>query len=98
MVSTNIHKESMVKRIEKVVSTLMEEDTLFKEDLDYSEMVEDVTNVFEENLSIDKFNNLSDASLKKRCSRIMSINLLAKIGEDFTPEEMAIFEEAIKRK
>ena len=98
MVSTNIHQESMVKRIEKVVSALMEEDTLFKEHLDYSEMVQNLRKVFEENLSLDKFNNLSDASFKKRCSSIMSVNVLAKIGENLTPEEIAFFEDAIKRK
>ena len=41
---------------------------------------------------------MSDEHLKNRCDRIMSIDLLAKIGEDFTPEELAIFEDAIKRK
>ncbi len=41
---------------------------------------------------------MSETNLKKRCSRIMAIELLGKISEDFTPEQMAIFEEAIKRK
>jgi hypothetical protein len=34
-----VRQESMVKRIEQVVSVLMEENPLFKEDLNYSEMV-----------------------------------------------------------
>jgi hypothetical protein len=29
---------------------------------------------------------------------MMSVQLLAKIGEDFTPEQMAIFDDAIKQK
>lgn len=41
---------------------------------------------------------MSDDRLKARCDRIMSIQLLAKIGENFTPEQMVIFEDSIKRK
>ena len=98
MVSTNIEKKSMVNRIEKVVSSLMEEETLLEEAIDYLEMVQDLTNVFEKSLSLENFNPLSDPSLKERCNRIMSVKLLEKIGEDFTPEEMEIFENAIQRK
>ena len=98
MESKNLNKESMVKRIEQVVSSLMEEDTLLEEAIDYLEMVQDLTNVFEKNLSLENFNPLSDPSLKERCNRIMSVNLLETIGEDFTPEEMEIFENAIQRK
>ena len=98
MVSTNIQKESMVKRIEKVVSTLMEEESLYKEDFDYRKIVEHLSDFFKRNLSFDEVNIMSDENLKNRCDRIMSIELLAKIGEDFTPEQLAIFEDAIKRK
>jgi hypothetical protein len=98
MLSTDIKQESMAKRIEKIVSVLMEEDSLFKEDLNYSEMVKFLVQVFAKNLSFEEFNTISEESLKQRCSRIMAAQLLAKIGEDFSPEQMAIFEDAIKRK
>jgi hypothetical protein len=98
MLLTDIKQESMVKRIENVVSILMEEDPLFKEDLNYSEIVQDLVKIFEDNFSFDEFNNISEESLKNRCSGIMAVELLATIGRDFTPEQMAIFEDAIKRK
>jgi hypothetical protein len=98
MLSTDLQKESITKRIEKIVFSLMEERPLFKEDLDYSEMVQHLVKLFEENLSFEEFNTISDQSLRTRCSGIMSIKLLGKIGKDFTPEQMAIFDEAIKRK
>ncbi|HBK23452.1 MAG TPA: hypothetical protein DDZ60_13355 [Planktothrix sp. UBA10369] len=98
MLSTDIKQGSMITRIEQVVSILMEERPLFKEDIDSAKMVEHLTKVFEKNLSFEEFNTMSDSSLKNRCSGIMSIQLLGKIGEDFTPEQMAIFEDAIKRK
>ena len=46
MLSTDIQRESMIKRIKKVVSTLMEEDALFRDDLNYSDIVEHLTNLF----------------------------------------------------
>jgi hypothetical protein len=98
MLSTETRQESMVKRIENIVSVIMDERPLFKEDLDYSEMVQHLLNVFKQYLSFEEFTNLSEEELKERCSGIMSVRLLATIGDDFTPEQMAIFDEAIKRK
>ncbi|WP_354635058.1 hypothetical protein [Planktothricoides raciborskii] len=98
MLSTDIRQESIVKRIENIVSILMEEDPLFKEDLNYSEIVAHLAEVFEKCLSFEEFNSISEESLKNRCDKMMAVQVLAKIGEDFTPEQMAIFEDAIKRK
>ncbi len=88
----------MVKRIENIVSTLMEEYPLFEEDLNYAEIVAQLAEVFEKSLSFEEFNSISEESLKNRCDKIMAVQILAKIGEDFTPEQMAIFEDAIKRR
>ena len=98
MLSTDIKQESIIKRIEQVVSILMAEDPLFKEDLDYSEIVKHLVKLFQKNLAFEEFNNMSDSELKKHCDGIMSIEILSKIGDDFTPEQMAIFDDAVKRK
>jgi len=98
MLSNDVTQKSLIQRIEQVVATLMEERPLFKEELNYSDMVDDLAKVFQENLTIEEFNTMSESDLKKRCSGIMSISLLSKIGAGFTPEEMAIFDDAIKRK
>jgi len=50
------------------------------------------------NLPFEEFNTMSAAELNEHCSFIMSTEILSKIGGDFTPEQMAIFDEAIKRK
>ncbi len=98
MLTTDLQQESMIKRIEEVVSSLMEERPLFKEDLDYKKMVQHLANIFMKKLTFEKFTMISDEDLKKSCSGIMSIEVLSKIGEDLTPEQMAIFDEAVKRK
>jgi len=53
---------------------------------------------FQRNLSFEEFNAMSDHKLKEHSIGIMAIRLLAKIGDEFSPEQMAIFEDAIKRK
>ncbi|MBP0015528.1 MAG: hypothetical protein J7545_00850 [Roseofilum sp. SBFL] len=98
MLSTELRQESIVKRIEDIVSILMQEDPLFKEDLDSSEMVKLLVKLFEDNLNFDDFNGMSDEELKEHSSGILAIELLSKIGQDFTPAQMAAFEDAIKRK
>jgi hypothetical protein len=98
MLLTDSQKDLMTKRIQPIVSFLMEEEPLFREDLDYESIVQELTQVFEENLSFEEFNTLSDTELKKRCSAIMSTELLSSIGKEWTPEQMAIFDDAVRRK
>ncbi|MBP0035086.1 MAG: hypothetical protein J7524_18240 [Roseofilum sp. Belize BBD 4] len=98
MLSTELKQKSIVKRIEDIVSILMEEDSLFKEDLNYSQMVNLLVSLAQENLSFEEFNSMPDAELKEHCSCVMATEVLSKIGQEFTPEQMAIFDEAVKRK
>ena len=66
--------------------------------MDYSEIVKLLVNIVRENLTNEQFNNISNEKLKENCNFVMATEILSKIGEDFTPEQMAIFDEAIKRK
>jgi hypothetical protein len=98
MLSTEMKQESIIKRIEQVVTILMEERPFFKEDLNYAEIVKHLVKLFQKNLPFDEFSSMSNEELKEHCSFIMATEMLAKLGEDFTPEEMAIFNDAVKRK
>jgi len=98
MLSTDVRQESMMKRIEQVVSILMEERPLFKEKLNQSKMIEELFKLFQENLPFEEFNTMSDQELKKHCSLIMVTEAVAGTLNELTPEQMAIFDEVIKRK
>ncbi len=98
MLSTDVQRESIIKRIKPIIAILMEERPLFKEELNYSEIVQDLSKIFSENLSFEEFSSISDESLKKRCSIIMVTEAVAGTLNELTPEQMAIFDEAIKRK
>ena len=98
MLSTDMKQESIIKRIENVVAILMEERPLFKEELNDEEMIQHLCNIFQKNLSIEEFNIMEDQDLKKRCSGILSVEMLSGLLDDLTPEQIAIFDEAVKRK
>ncbi|NET74535.1 MAG: hypothetical protein F6K62_27660 [Sphaerospermopsis sp. SIO1G2] len=76
----------------------MDENPIFKEDLNYREIVKHIFKIVQEHLTLDKFNNMSDEKLKDNCSFVMSTEVLGKIGAELTPEQMTIFDDAIKRK
>lgn len=98
MLLTEVRQESMVKRIEDIVSILRSERPLFKEELNSQEMIEQLCQLFETNLPIEEFYNMSDEELKKYCSIIMVTEAVAGTLNELTPEQMAIFDEVIKRK
>lgn len=98
MLSTDPQHRLTIERIARVVANLREERPLFKEELDYERSILHLANLLETNLSIEDFQNLSDLELKKRCSAILSTELIAGMLDDLTPEELAIFEKAVQRK
>ncbi|NEP61684.1 MAG: hypothetical protein F6K31_32820 [Symploca sp. SIO2G7] len=98
MLSNDATQKPMIQRIEKVVTILMAERPLFKEELNYAEMVNHLTQLFQQNLPIEEFNTMSEQELKKHCSGIMVIEAVAGTLNELSPEQLAIFDEAIKRK
>jgi hypothetical protein len=98
MLLTNSQKDLITQRIESVVLIIMNERPLLKEELDYDEIVHHLTQLFEENLPFEEFKEVSEEDLKERCHGIIAVELLGKIGDDLTPEQLKIFDEAVKRK
>ncbi|WP_228019521.1 MULTISPECIES: hypothetical protein [Sphaerospermopsis] len=91
-------KEAMKNRIEKVVNILMEERPLFKEELNPEEMIQHLCKIFDKNVSIGEFYMMEEEDLKNRCSGILSVQMLSGLLDDLTPEQVAIFDEVVKRK
>jgi len=98
MVTTTVKNQTIKQRLEKTVTILMEERPLFKAELNFAQIVEDLYNVVMRNLTINQFQELSDQELKENCSFVMSTKLISGLLDDLTQEEIAIFDSAIKRK
>jgi hypothetical protein len=63
MLSTDIRQEIIVKRIKNIVSILMEERPLFKEEFNYSDIVKYLVHLVQENLTNEQFNNMSNEQI-----------------------------------
>lgn len=97
MLSDKVMQESMIRRLEQVVSSLMEERPVFKQKLDYDKTVKYLGDLIRENLPFEEFEGLCDRELKENCSFVMSTEVMSGLLEDFTPEEISVFEGAIAR-
>ncbi|HLO87318.1 MAG TPA: hypothetical protein VK203_20255 [Nostocaceae cyanobacterium] len=98
MLLTQLEQKHIVDRISKIVATLMAERPFFREELNESEMIEHLFNLVKNNLTVEDFNDTDDEELKEHCSFVMVTEAAAGMLNELTPEQIAIFDEAIKRK
>ncbi len=97
MVVAHPEPESRMKRIEKIVSLILEERPVFQEELNHTERVEKIFNLVQEHLTHEEFNKISDEELKENCSFVMSTEIISKTLEDLTPEQISIFDAMTQR-
>ena len=98
LISVKQKQETMLTRIERIVTDLMLSDQWLQENLNQSETVKDLCNIVQNNLTEEQFHNQSDEELREAFDRIMAAEIAGKMLDDLTPEQIAIFDEAIKRK
>ncbi|MEB3882055.1 hypothetical protein [Lyngbya sp. CCY1209] len=97
MLSTETYTKNIVARIEPVVAALMEERDWFREKLNAQDVITELTRVIQKTLSPEEFAAIADDDLKERCSGIMSVEAFSGFLDDLSPEQLAIFDEAIQR-
>jgi len=88
-------KEIYRIRIAKTVDRLMKESNVFREELKRDSIVEFLISIMQR-FSPEEFLGIEDADLKKRLGRLMALDMLSKLLDDFTPEQKRIFNEAVK--
>ena len=84
------------QKITEIVERLMDEQPLYEENLNRQEMIE----VMKENftaINVPDLNEISEDELAKRIKRLLSLYLVSGMLSDFTPEEIKMFDEAVKR-
>jgi len=88
-------KEIYRIRIAKTVDNVMKEDDVFREELNRDKIIEFLIGIMQK-FSVEDFLGIDDAELKKRIDRMMALNMLSKLLDDFTPEQKRIFNEAVR--
>jgi hypothetical protein len=87
MLSTDVRQKSMIKRVEQVVSILMEDRPFFKEELNYSEFhLDEILEYFKNSswLDVIKANKHlnTDDSLKRHIGTLVKRNIAVKQSND----------------
>ncbi|MBD2543319.1 hypothetical protein [Planktothricoides raciborskii] len=89
------HKTNSQK-LTQIVETLIDNNPIYQENLDRQEIILMINQNFNP-VAIPDLNSISEEELTKRIKRILSLNLVSGMLNDFTPEQMRLFDESVKR-
>ncbi len=98
--STSPLAESQKIRIANFVQKLMPTRSIFQERLNETEMIEIIIKMFTDEIPEEKrkpIESIENAELEKIIYNVMILESVAGTLNDLTPEEMAIFDDAVKR-
>jgi hypothetical protein len=95
MTHSTIEKD-VTARISRIVEELMEKESWFREKLDLEEMVNYVSGLIEEHLSPDELQEIDDEDLSSRIRKVLTLESVSGMLDDFTPEQMEIFDAAVE--
>ncbi|MBD2593801.1 hypothetical protein H6G74_05590 [Nostoc spongiaeforme FACHB-130] len=93
---TLINYQSNFQKLPEIVTTLIDNNLIYQENLNKQEMIELINRTFDPS-SVPDINCISEEELTKRVKRILSLHLVSGMLNDFTPEQMQLFDEAVKR-
>jgi hypothetical protein len=98
--STSTLAESQKIRIANFVKKLMPTRSIFQERLNEAELIEIVINMFTDEIPEEKrkpVESIETAELEKIIYNVMILESVAGTLNDLSPEEIAIFDDAVKR-
>ena len=96
MTQSTIEKDAVTARISRIVEDLMEKESWFREILDRQETIDHVFSLVEQYLSPEELQEIDDLDLAGRIRKIMTTKAVAGMLDDFTPEQMEIFDAAVE--
>lgn len=96
MTQSTIEKDAIAARISRIVEHLMESDRYFQEKLNLVEMVNYVSGLIEEHLSPEELPEIDDEDLSDRIHKVLTLEAVSGMLDDFTPEQMEIFDAAVE--
>lgn len=84
------------QKLTQIVETLINNNPIYQENLDRQEMILMINQNFNP-VAIPDLNSISEEELTKRIKSILSLHLVSGMLNDFTPEQMRLFDESVKR-
>jgi predicted nucleic acid-binding protein len=95
--STSTLAESQKIRLANFVKKLMPTEEIFQESLNEAEMIAIAIDMFEPNEKLRSVEDIEDAELEEIIYDVMIFQSVAGTLNDLTPEEIAKFDDAVKR-
>lgn len=84
------------QKLTEIVDNLIDSNIHYQENLNRQEMIANVISNFTPQ-KIPDFYSVSEEELTQRIKRVLSLHLVSGMLNDLTPEEMKLFDEAVKR-
>jgi hypothetical protein len=98
MNNTSLKEKTAFKRISAIIENLIADNSVYQERLNQHQMIQKTYELFTKPNSGDDIDTIAEDDLTERISKILAVEAISGLLDDFTPEEMAIFDEAVKRK
>ncbi|MBK1989362.1 hypothetical protein A0J48_017780 [Sphaerospermopsis aphanizomenoides BCCUSP55] len=98
MSHTSLTEQTTYKRISAIVEKLIANNIVYQERLEQEQMINYIYELFNKPNTIPPIEVMEEEDLISRINGILVLHSVAGTLNDFTPEEMTIFDEAVKRK
>jgi len=97
MTQISLEKETLLASISEIIDELMEVETIYQQ-LGKDELMSTFAMLLEKPKNVEAIAPLDRETLAERVRRVVSTELLGTLLDGLTPEEVAMFNEAVKRK
>ncbi|HLO85307.1 MAG TPA: hypothetical protein VK203_09885 [Nostocaceae cyanobacterium] len=98
MHNTSLKEGTAFTRISAIVENLIANSSWYQERLNKEEITNHIYNLFNKHDIVANIDTISQEDLIERIDSILVTHAVAGSLNDLTPEEMAIFDEAVRRK
>jgi len=98
MNNISLKEATNFKRISAIIKYLIANNSVYQERLEQDKMIQKMYELFTKPNSGDDVDTIAEDDLTERISKMLAVEAISGLLNDFTPEEMAIFDEAVKRK
>ncbi len=97
MQNISFQTEPAFKRISEIIEDLIANNSWYQERLDKEQITNYIFDLFSEADTSPDIDQISQEDLTKRINSILVLHAVGGMLNDLTPEEMAIFDEAVGR-
>ncbi|MBR8837931.1 MAG: hypothetical protein DSM106950_28995 [Stigonema ocellatum SAG 48.90 = DSM 106950] len=91
------YTQELTNRISAIVDKLFKGNSFYMVRLKKQERIEDLVSLFGK-FSLEEFRAIPDHELTRRISKLLTLEAVSGTLNDFTPEQMKIFDESVEGK